>query len=50
MEYNINHIKYFKYYISLITLYSIIPRIYSVLSLTYPQSTTLSNKNILIVE
>ena len=50
MEYNVNHIKYFKYYIYLITLCSIIPRIYSVLSFTYPQSTTLSNNNILIVE
>ena len=36
--------------IFLIILFSIIPQSSSVLSFTYPQSTTLSNKKILVVE
>jgi len=47
MGFNFNRVNFL---LPLIIIYSIIPQIISVLSFTYPQSTTLKNKNILIVE
>ena len=43
-------LRYFKFLIDLIILCSLFPKISPVLSFTYPQSTTLNNKNILVVE
>ena len=47
MKFNIYQIKQF---VILIIFSSIIPQYNSILSFTYPQTTTLSNKNILVVE
>ena len=47
MKFNIHQIKQF---FVLIIFSSIIPQFNSILSFTYPQTTTLSNKNILVVE
>lgn len=47
MALNLNQIKYLAFSIILFSLFS---RTISVLSFTYPQSTTLKNKNILVVE
>ena len=47
MKFNIHQIKQF---VILIIFSSIIPQYNSILSFTYPQTTTLSNKNILVVE
>ena len=44
------HFHFIKFYINFLILCSIIQKINSVLSFIYPQATTLSNDNILVIE